>query len=331
MQATLLPSTFHLRPAMVEDIRGIADLIVALDIADTGETDFSFEDFKQVCHKPGFSLGEDACVVIDQRPGSPTCGQIVGFEEVWNRAGHALLQGDGYVHPQTRGLGIGSTLLQAMEARARQHFPLASPELQVSLRNGVYGVDEAAARIHEAAGFSVLRYFWRMEITLEGPPPEPEWPAGITLRLFVPGQDDRRVYDAVDEAFTDHWSHIQQDFHYWRQRTVLMDNFDPSLWLLAVQGDEIAGFALCSQRPEKGWVNTLGVRRTWRRLGLGLSLLRTAFGEFWRRGYARVGLGVDASNPTGATRLYQRSGMHLAQEIKLFEKVLRPGAPVVPD
>jgi hypothetical protein len=34
---------------------------------------------------------------------------------------------------------------------------------------------------------------------------------------------------------------------------------------------------------------------------------------------------VDAQNPTGATRLYERAGMHVVQEHIHFEKELRSG------
>jgi ribosomal protein S18 acetylase RimI-like enzyme len=67
------------------------------------------------------------------------------------------------------------------------------------------------------------------------------------------------------------------------------------------------------------------VRRPWRKKGLGLALLTHSFGEFYKRGMKTIGLGVDASNPTGATRLYQRAGMTVASEFLTFEKELRPG------
>ena len=103
------------------------------------------------------------------------------------------------------------------------------------------------------------------------------------------------------------------------------ENFDPSLYFLATAGDQIAGMALCFFKQEKGWVQILGVRRPWRHLGLGMSLLNHAFGEFYRRGARVVELGVDAQNPTGATRLYQRAGMQVAHEFVVYEKELRPG------
>ena len=90
--------------------------------------------------------------------------------------------------------------------------------------------------------------------------------------------------------------------------------FDPALWLLAWDGPELAGSAL--GYPERGgdvtlgWIGTLSVRRDWRRRGLGAALLRSAFQTLYDRGLSRIGLGVDADNPTGARGLYERAGMH---------------------
>jgi ribosomal protein S18 acetylase RimI-like enzyme len=74
-----------------------------------------------------------------------------------------------------------------------------------------------------------------------------------------------------------------------------------------------------------GWVDTLGVRRPWRRQGLAEALLYHSFAELRRRGLTRVGLGVDAHSLTGATRLYEKVGMRAIRDFTLFEKELRPG------
>jgi mycothiol synthase len=92
---------------------------------------------------------------------------------------------------------------------------------------------------------------------------------------------------------------------------------------LVHDGDEIAATVECARRFEMGWVGMLGVRPGWRRRGLGELLLRTAFAQFARRGETRVGLGVDAQNETGATRLYERAGMSVAFQITVFRKDLR--------
>ena len=77
-----------------------------------------------------------------------------------------------------------------------------------------------------------------------------------------------------------------------------------------------------------GWVGTLGVTRSYRRNGLGLALLQHSFNEFYKRGRKQVGLGVDAGSLTGAVRLYERAGMHVAVRFDLYEKELRAGRDI---
>jgi ribosomal protein S18 acetylase RimI-like enzyme len=91
---------------------------------------------------------------------------------------------------------------------------------------------------------------------------------------------------------------------------------------------EIAGFAPCRSKAEDdptGWVSGLGVRRPWRKRGLGLALLRVAFREFHARDVRKVSLGVDAQNITGALRLYEKAGMHVIRQFDIYEKEIRPG------
>jgi len=110
----------------------------------------------------------------------------------------------------------------------------------------------------------------------------------------------------------------------WRE--LKSSQHDPSLWFLAMDGDQIAGISLCQDEKERGgWVHSLGVLRSWRQKGLGLALLHHSFGEFYRRGIHNVYLGVDSENLTGATRLYERAGMHVVREEYVYEKELRGG------
>jgi ribosomal protein S18 acetylase RimI-like enzyme len=71
-----------------------------------------------------------------------------------------------------------------------------------------------------------------------------------------------------------------------------------------------------------GWVDVLGTRRPYRRRGLAEALLRHVFRELYVRGARQVGLGVDAENPTGATRLYERVGMRVASASDVYAKTL---------
>jgi mycothiol synthase len=103
------------------------------------------------------------------------------------------------------------------------------------------------------------------------------------------------------------------------------EKFDPTLWFLAFDGNEIAGISLCAYQMDYGWFDTLAVRRPWRRKGLGMALLQHSSGEFYRQDKNKVGLDVDSKNLTGATRLYERAGMRVAKTYVSDEKELRVG------
>ena len=164
-----------------------------------------------------------------------------------------------------------------------------------------------------------------MRIELEGAPTVPEWPDGIDARPLEPGQD-RAVFGALEAAFADHWDWTSSSFEEWRHHMTGSEGFDPSLWLIARDGDEIAGACVCRYAPGEaalGWVRQLGVRPPWRRRGLGMALLVAAFGLFRDHGATEVGLGVDGENTTGAVGLYERAGMHVHHRLDTYEKELR--------
>jgi ribosomal protein S18 acetylase RimI-like enzyme len=183
------------------------------------------------------------------------------------------------------------------------------------LRAGVPATADAGPA--RRRGYSPLRHFLEMAIELDAEPPPPAWPDGIEVRPARPGEEER-VHAADQEAFADHWEPEPRPFESWLRSWQARDR-DPTLWHLAVAGDEIAGVCLCSTRGGAGWVGDLAVRRPWRRRGLGAALLLHAFREFHSRGFARAGLDVDGENLTGAVRLYERVGMHVAYRQDLWQ------------
>ena len=316
----LLDPTLSLRPAKWNDAEVVAKLILDVCTADGDATlAVTPDELRREWKTEGFLLETDAWVV--EAPN----GQIVGYEEFNNQYAHAALQGDGYVHPDFMGNGIGTSMLRAMDERARAEMKLAGPDLRVFIRNGISIGDTVAREIHEAEGYKQIRFSWRMEIKLTAAPPAPVWPEGVELRPFIPGEQDRLLFDASEEAFRDHWGHTPGNFNDWQNRKIQREDFDPSLFHIAWDGDQIAGFTQNRFRMGIGWIGTLGVRRPWRKHGLGLALLQHSFCEFYKRGMNIIGLGVDASNPTGATRLYQKAGMDIAAEYVIYEKEYRPG------
>lgn len=181
-----------------------------------------------------------------------------------------------------------------------------------------------SAKFLAASGYHAIRHSFQMRIELGDAPAEPAWPAGIAIRPFEAG-DERAVFEAIEGAFADHWDWTPSSFEEWRHHMTESAGFDPSLWLVARDGDEIAGACICRYAPGEaglGWVRQLGVRPPWRRRGLGMALLLGAFGLFWGRGVRSVGLGVDGENTTGAVGLYERAGMHVHHRLDTYEKEL---------
>jgi mycothiol synthase len=183
--------------------------------------------------------------------------------------------------------------------------------------------NDVLAGVLRERGYELVRHFFTMEIGLHELPAEPSWPGGIGVRTFRPGEE-RAIYDVDMEAFQDHWDFFPVPFDDWRDYFLTSSSFDPELWFVAEDGDEIAGTALCTgvRGPETGWVNVLAVRRRWRRRGLATALLLHSFREFRRRGYSKVGLNVDGENLTGAVHLYEQVGMRVAHREDSYRRSL---------
>lgn len=311
--------SFTLRPATREDAPAVVELIRAECIAD-GDPDDATNLQELLDDWQNLNLLTDTFVAVTPQ------GQVIGYEEFSARPGHANLLGDGYVHPDFKNLGIGTALLQALENRARQEIPLAEADRRVFLRNFMTAGDQAGRALHQNLGWRAIRYSWSMRIDLESAPPSPVFPAGIEIRPFDEAQHLQAVYETIEAAFADHWGHIRPSFSDWKKKYLSPERYEPDLWFAAWEGQQLAGVCICRWRNGLAWVWNLGVRRAWRKRGLGMALLLHAFGEFYRRGHTRIGLGVDASNPTGATRLYERAGMRIETEYVCYEKELRPGS-----
>ena len=321
---TVLDPNLKLRPVKWDDAQAVAQMILEVSIADGDPTvTTTEEDLKRFWSDPNFNMEKDAWVVETRD------GRIVGYQEFYEKQAHAAMVGDGYVHPKFHGLGIGTTMLRTLEQRARQEMKLAEPDLRVYLRNGVPANDLAACKLHENEGYRPIRFSWHMEIQLKEAPGVPSFPEGIELRPFHLEQHNYAVYEAHEEAFSDHWGHVRGTFEDWNHHMVEREDFDPSLWYIAWDGDQIAGYSLCRYRMDTGWVGSVGVRRPWRRLGLAEALLLHSFSEFYNRGRTTIGLGVDAQNPNGATNLYKKAGMYVAAEVVVYEKQLRAGRELV--
>lgn len=322
-----LPVGYTMRPPTLDDVSATVAMLNASSLDTVGTPQFTEEEFRADWQEPGFNLATDSRVVT-----APD-GQIAGMTDIIFRPPYVRNFIWGRVHPNYRGLGIGTALNQWAEARVGAQMAAAPPDARVAVQCSNISTHHAADELMKQRGYAHIRSFYSMKIEMADAPPPPIWPAGITVRTMIPNQEEAMVYRAKDEAFRDHWGHVEtpfaEGFSIWLHHLQNNPDHDPSLFFLATDGEEIAGYALCqatiADYPDMAWVDNLGVRRPWRRRGLALALLHHVFGEFYRRGVKKVGLGVDAGSLTGATRLYEKAGMQSFRQYNTYEKELRPG------
>lgn len=239
-------------------------------------------------------------------------GDIVAAAFAEFRAGTGTFAGA--VHPSAWGRGLGGQLVDLAEARLAE-------EGAGRIHTWTVAGDGAAEHLFIGRGYGEVRRFWDMSIRLDEELPATD----LDIHTFRE-EDAHAFHAALEDAFEDHWDHHPQTFDEWWSRHRERPHYDPSLWFFITDGDDVVAAIRNDLNVfGGGFVGALGVRRQWRGRGYGRALLLRSFAEFRRRGMSRVGLIVDASNPTGATRLYESVGMHVELETVVWERHLIEG------
>jgi mycothiol synthase len=223
------------------------------------------------------------------------------------------------VAPAARGRGLGRALVQSLLEQV--------PDGR--LRLWAHGDSPAAGALAAALGFSRTRVLLQMRRPLIEPLPEPRLPEGVTLRTFVPGQDEQGWTELNNRAFIDH-----PDQGGWGLHEVELREkepwFDPSGFFLAERDGRLVGFHWTKvhgghgaddphehsgphpehehhDHPPIGEVYIVGVDPSEQGRGLGPALTLVGLHSLRDRGLSSVLLYVDESN-TAAVKTYERLG-----------------------
>lgn len=278
----------RLRPATEADAPRAAELVIAVDVAEMGEPDYSLEDLHDEWAEPGFELARDAAIVEAD-------DDVIGYAHF--RSGDLLA----VVDPSREGEGAGTALLEWAEQRARERG-------EARLRQGIGSRATSARELLQAHGFAVVRSYYRLERDLgdEGEP---------GFRALDPADALFAVYDAAFSRIPD-YVHRPEDA--WTARHLRAHNLDPA----TSRVEPGKGFTLV-RRWDDGvaYVELLAVHPDHAGHGLGGALLRATFAAAAANGYTRVTLNVASDNPN-ALRLYERVGMTQRWRIDDYHKAL---------
>lgn len=225
----------------------------------------------------------------------------------------------GTVLPSHRRRGIGSRLMDWLDARGRQHLASLDDELPGWLMVYLDERQADAAKLATDRGYSIARYFLELGRDLAEPIEPRPLAEGLRLEPFS-DEWSERTRDASNDAFRDHWGSQPSTEESWRMQREL-DVARPDLSFLAIGTndagvEEVAGYVLSSVRPDdfegqgfsSSYIDLVGTRRAWRGRGIAPSLLTAQLEATKRDGLERAVLDVDAENPTGALGLYTSLG-----------------------
>ncbi len=327
--APTLPDGYTIRPGNHDDYQIAFDLFNTAALHLTGALDLADpEIIRNDWSDPRFDMQQSTRLVF-----APD-GSLAGYIEVWdtnNPPVHPWIWAS--IHPAHFSKGVDAWLLDWAEARAAQSLARVPDGLRFAPRTGLVAQDAGRRALLEATGWSYSRSFYRMEIAFDTPPVAPPAPEGIIIRPYHPETEFEAVVQTFTDSFRDHFGFVEhppeEELANFRHHFLGDPKYDPSLWLVAMAGNQMAGICICRpedyENPENGFVNELGVRREFRKCGIGGALLKTVFAEFHRRGRKGAALGVDAGSLTGALKIYEDAGMRPARQFDNYEKELRPG------
>jgi len=302
---------YFVRPAKPGDLEAVYDLIEKQNTVDYGNALRTIDDLRKSWES--IDIEDVTCTAHAD-------GHLAGYAE--------LLEGDSlYIYLADRGnTDLAFQLMTILEEKA-----LAHKTETVKLFAKISEKNNTLLQLFASKGYRSNLSFLIMEVIMDAPPPAPQWPEGIAVRTFVRNQDEQGTYEADEEAAEDKGYHTPLSYEDWVKRMRLnTDSFDPGLWFLALNGNEIAGVALniYSKESKTGWVDHLSVRRAWRKRGIGRSLLLHSLGEFYGRGVTHVKLSVDSQSLTNAPRLYEQVGMKTIQQYHIYTKEIDAVPPI---
>lgn len=324
-----LDHTFSTRPVTMDDLQTATDLFNASDRPFYETDQYNVEDLRAEWTNPHFSIEKSTRAVFNE------AGNMVGYIEIYDTSSMPVRPFMwGRIHPDYEGHGIGTFLFEWAENRAKEVFARVPEDAAVTLNAECLDKKTDSRRFLEDMGMTTNRASYLMLIEMDSSPDAPALPEGIRIIPATEYAGERaNIYRAVRGSFQDHRGFVEEAFETafgrWNNFWTNDPHYDPAVWLLAMDGDQIIGVSLCRTQShhgeDRGHVMQLGVIRDYRRRGIAMGLLVETFRTFWARGKTKVDLGVDGSSLTNAVALYERAGMHIDHHYLMYEKSLRDG------
>lgn len=319
------PAGLLLRPYRVgEDLRRLADVMNAEHELDRNPERETVDSLRGFFAHPSDQFNAARDVMIAELE-----GRVVGLAgQDWvdtRNAPERAFRMWGFVHPDARRRGIGTALLADQERRARARAAAIADD-RIGILAPFAGHGRPGADLVERHGYTPARWFLDMVRTHLDAIEDVPLPAGFEIRP-VTREQYPVLWRANREAFRDHWGGSDESE---AAMTRFLDkpDADPTLWLIAWEGDEIVAGVLNTIHPhenlalgvQRGVLDNVFTRRAWRRRGLARALIAKSLLLLRDRGMTSAALGVDAENASGALGLYEHAGFAVEDRFVAYRK-----------
>ena len=216
--------------------------------------------------------------------------------------------GGALVEPEARDAGAGTTVLRALEAWAGER---GATELEGPVQEDDPGSIAWAGR----RGYVEVGRDSHLVLDLTTiDPPEPDPPPGIEIVTWAERPElAASLYEVAREATPDIPGSEEDELgslDEWLERDMGGAGDDPRAVFVALDGDEVVGFAkfsLSSGDSERAFHDLTGVRRAWRGRGIAAALKRTQIAWAKKEGFTSLQTSNEARNEP-IRRLNERHG-----------------------
>jgi GNAT superfamily N-acetyltransferase len=283
---------------------------------------------------PNFDVTRDLLMVEDVASGQAVAyARVMRAEQLdgTRRYGHMAR-----MEPAWRRKGIGAALLGWLEARASEIDATLEPNANTVFETWAMDTQADNIALLTGNGYAPARYGYEMTRSLDDATLIPDFPLpdGFEIRPALP-EHYRAVWEADLEAFRDHNGFAEPGEA--RYQAWLNDStyFQPNLWKVAwhVETNEIAGMVLnfinhdenAKHNRKRGYTEDISTRRQFRKRGLARALIVESLRIHKALGMTEAALGVDATNPTGALRVYEDCGFRAVKTEIVYRKPMRTG------
>lgn len=308
------------RPLQLSDAQQIAQIQLEMEFREPADLHESVEEVLEELSSPMVDLPTGSLGLFDG-------DQLIGYEGVWAMHDDTVFKAhlSGGVRTAWTRRGIGTALVRIGQTQAVAWRDRVAPGLP-----GEFGLWAESSRssliaLGESLGYETWRYFYRMQRDLQQEVALGDAPADYELRPYR-AEDSERVRAARNNSFADHWGSLHSSQERWTAHMTGSEAFRPELSFLATftaasaTGDAVPGDVAAFVMSEEfagetaargfrtAYIALVGTVRDARGRGLASVLLGHQLQAARAAGFRHAELSVDSASPTGAGRIYERSG-----------------------